>query len=181
MSVRALSVLVLLVCTAAAAAATLERVELEATAPLVVRLRLDGMVRARSEEIPARDGQPARIVLDLPGTQLGTGVRGVAGAGRLRRVRIGQFDATTARVVLDLVGPTSFTVTDDGTDLRIHLAAETAAAPAPAPAPPPIAAPAPAPARTRPAPGAKGGTAPYLDYDDGDMQPLPTLPQDWKH
>jgi N-acetylmuramoyl-L-alanine amidase len=167
MPVRALIALALLAGAAPAPAATLERVELESTAPPVVRLRLDLPVRVRSEEIPPRDGQPARIVLDLPGTRLGAGVRGVTGAGRLRRVRVGQFDATTARVVLDLDAPTAFDVSDDGTDVRIRLDADVVQSPPPDPAP----------VRARP----KSGAAPYLDYDDDELQPLPSLPDDWRH
>ncbi|MCW5889052.1 MAG: AMIN domain-containing protein [bacterium] len=163
MPARALCALAFLVSATAAPAATLQHVEVLGGDAPVVRLRLDGAVVARSEELPPRDGQPARIVVDLPGTRLAAGVRGAAGAGPLRRVRVGQFDTSTTRVVLDLAAPTTFTLTEDGGVLDIRLASHPPAADAPA--------------RTLPKPGA----APYLDYDDADMQPLPTLPGDWRH
>jgi N-acetylmuramoyl-L-alanine amidase len=179
MLVQVLSMLALALSAVASAAATLERVEVLARDLPVVRLRLDAAVAARSQELPPRDGQPARIVIDLPGTRLGAGARGVPGTGRLRRVRLGQLDATTARVVLDLDAPSGFTVAGDGAEIEIQLADERAAPPV-APAVTPSRDETPASAPAAPVRG-KPGAAPYLDYDDRDMQPLPTLPRDWKH
>jgi N-acetylmuramoyl-L-alanine amidase len=45
---------------------------------------------------------PARIVVDLPGTRLGNGNTRQAVGGAVREVRAGQFDSQTARLVIEL-------------------------------------------------------------------------------
>lgn len=46
--------------------------------------------------------QPARIVLDLPNTDVGVGVSEQTYAGAVRQVRVSQFEPGTARIVLEL-------------------------------------------------------------------------------
>ena len=45
---------------------------------------------------------PTRVVIDLPGTTLGPAARNQAVGGAIREVRAGQFDAQTARIVVEL-------------------------------------------------------------------------------
>ncbi|NJK37008.1 MAG: N-acetylmuramoyl-L-alanine amidase [Oscillatoriales cyanobacterium RM2_1_1] len=46
---------------------------------------------------------PTRLVIDLPGTTLGSVSRQQPGGGAIREIRTGQFDSTTARIVVELV------------------------------------------------------------------------------
>ncbi len=84
---------------------------------------------------------PARLVIELPGTQYQVDRKSFPGRGDyLKDVRAGQFQRSPqliARVVLDLKKQTAYQVAQDGTDLVVTLgapAAQSAAAPAPAPA-----------------------------------------------
>jgi len=64
---------------------------------------------------------PLRLVIDLPNTQLDT-LDSVVGNGRfVQGVRIGQFDATTTRVVVDLLQDVSFSVDRVGNAVIVHL------------------------------------------------------------
>ncbi len=45
---------------------------------------------------------PTRVVIDLPGSKLGRSSRRQAVGGAIREVRSGQFDAQTARLVIEL-------------------------------------------------------------------------------
>ncbi|HLK11932.1 MAG TPA: flagellar basal body-associated FliL family protein [Candidatus Binatia bacterium] len=61
--------------------------------------------------LDAQGGRPPRIYVDLPGTALGASLpRALAGAGPVVRVRAGQQDPTTVRVVVDLARPARFTL-----------------------------------------------------------------------
>ena len=64
---------------------------------------------------------PLRLVIDMPNTQMDM-LESVVGNGRfVERVRIGQFDATTTRVVVDLLQEVSFSVDRVGNTVIVHL------------------------------------------------------------
>jgi hypothetical protein len=63
--------------------------------------------------------------------------------------------------------PAACGVCASASSMRIRLDADVVQSPPPDPAP----------VRARP----KSGAAPYLDYDDDELQPLPSLPDDWRH
>jgi N-acetylmuramoyl-L-alanine amidase len=113
----------------------LEGVEvLQGPAP-AVRLRLSAPAPLHAETLAPAGGAPHRIYVDLAGTRLGPQARGViAGAGPLLRVRIGQFDASTTRVVLDLGRRLPFAIRDEGHTVTVALEPPPPAAPAPPPA-----------------------------------------------
>lgn len=123
----------------------LQRIDVESGSALTVRIRLSAPVVSRAATLPAGGGAPNRLYIDLPGAQLGPSAAPVVGgAGTLLRVRSGQFDATTARVVLDLAAPVPFAVESDGTTVTVRLEppAQVVRAPRPArvaetPTPPP--------------------------------------------
>lgn len=73
--------------------------------------------------------RPPRLVIDLPGVKaLKPGAwPGVANTP-IRRIRVGQYMANTARVVLDLEAPVSFPVVSAGPDLVLSLSGGTAPA-----------------------------------------------------
>ena len=105
-----------------AAATTLEDVRVVEEPGVGVRVRLSGRVAALARTLPADGDRPARIYVDLPGTTLPPGApTAVDGAGDLLRVRLGQFDPSTVRVVLDLARPTAFRVTDETATLVVDL------------------------------------------------------------
>lgn len=165
----------------AASGAVLERVEVEfdGGAGPVVRLQLSAPVAAQSQTLPARAGQRDRVVVDLPGTTVGSGARGVvAGRGVLLRVRTGQFDADTARVVLDLEEPVQFQLGQEGDVVTVTLPAPPGQG---APVPPTIPAvprpPLPSATRSGPPPTVPGERGPYLDYAPGEITPLPAPPE----
>lgn len=58
----------------------------------------DDGVRPRAQLIQ----NPTRIVIDLPGVTLGSAPRSQTIGGAIREVRVGQFDAQTARLVIEL-------------------------------------------------------------------------------
>jgi len=115
-------------------------------------------------------GTPARLYVDLHGVKLvpGKDYGRWIGDTRVRRVRTGQFTASTARVVLELEGPVTPKVFQLQTPARVVIdlrgkgstassqavarASKPAARPAPKPAPGPVAKVAPRPA---PKPAAK--------------------------
>lgn len=171
--------LVLLLATVADAT-VLERIDTVGGRQVSVRLHVSGPVAAQTQQLPPRASAPDRIVVDLPGTRLGTGARGVvSGRGPLLRVRTGQLDDDTARVVLDLDSSMPFTMANEDGVVTITLE------PAPdAPSTPPT-----IPSVTVPPVGGgapKSGTwrmavpptrpQRYLDYDTREIEPLPTPP-----
>ncbi len=102
--------------------ARLERVDVRTSAGLTIVFQLSRPVTPHTRTLPADGPSPARIYLDLPDTHLGRNAgRPVEGAGPLQRVRIGQFDLTTVRVVLDLEHPTPFVVRQDGATVSVTL------------------------------------------------------------
>jgi hypothetical protein len=73
---------------------------------------------------------PPRLYVDLPGTTLGAKVaRSLEGRGTVKRVRVGQFDAATARVVIELAAPARIDVEPAGTGLRLVVAGTSAPTP----------------------------------------------------
>ncbi|MGJ3249941.1 MAG: N-acetylmuramoyl-L-alanine amidase [Elainellaceae cyanobacterium] len=58
----------------------------------------DTAVQPRAQLIP----NPTRLVIDLPGTSFGQPLVNQAGEGAIREVRVGQFDAQTTRIVVEL-------------------------------------------------------------------------------
>lgn len=58
----------------------------------------DEGVQPRAQLIP----NPTRIVIDLPGTRVGNVVRTQPVGGAIREVRVGQFDAETTRIVIEM-------------------------------------------------------------------------------
>ena len=112
---------------ALAAPIVLEQVEPVSGPMPGVRLTLSAAVTPVAH--PLRE--PDRITLDLPGTVLGPKVRQpVAGSAPVARVRMGQLDGGTARVVLDLTERAPFTMQTQ--DRVVTLVLNTAAAPPPA-------------------------------------------------
>lgn len=90
-----------------------------------VELRLSGVVEPHAHRVAA----PPRVYLDLPNTTLGAGVARVSdGAAVVRRVRAGQFDPKTARVVVELDRARAFEVHRDGAAIVVTFAATPAAA-----------------------------------------------------
>ena len=68
---------------------------------------------------------PTRLVLDLGGAslQMRSNYDGKA-RGAVRNVRLSQFRADTARLVIDLDGPHKYTVERDGNSVRINIEAQ---------------------------------------------------------
>jgi N-acetylmuramoyl-L-alanine amidase len=125
---RLLVWIVLVMAVRPATGAVLERVRVVNGAAPVVRLELSSPVPAgTATPLPADGERPARVYLDLPATTLAPGATAVAGTGDLLRVRTGQFDPTTVRVVLDLATPSPFAVRTDGRTITITLDAAPAA------------------------------------------------------
>ena len=111
-----------------AAPAVLERMEVMPGPTPGIRLTLSAPVTPLAH--PLR--KPERITLDLPGTVLGPKVRQpLVGAAPLARVRTGQLEGGTARVVLDLSEYAAFTVETNGRVVTLVLNAAPAATPAP--------------------------------------------------
>ena len=133
------------VSTAGRASTLLERVEVAASRPGIVRIRLSAPVHPAARVLPAAGDAPPRIYVDLPGAALNGAPTTVEGGGNLLRVRTGQFDPRTVRVVLDLAHPTPFSMHLEGATVTIELAAVAPPAPAVEAVPPPEASPAPPP------------------------------------
>ncbi|GAB4376670.1 MAG: hypothetical protein Kow00121_24190 [Elainellaceae cyanobacterium] len=64
----------------------------------VLEFTTDDDVQPRAQLVP----DPTRLVIDLPGTTPGDVERSQAVGGIIRQVRIGQFDANTTRIVVEL-------------------------------------------------------------------------------
>src|SRR5579884_378283 len=146
---RALAALALLAAAAPALGAPvlLERVRVRGGTAPEVRLELSGPAAPLARTLAAGEGTPERIYVDIADGVVGPQAREpVPGSGPLLRVRTGQFDPHTARVVLDLTHPTPYDVQVRGHVVTIVLRA----APSVAPAPPPTEAtpPPPPPPRT---------------------------------
>jgi N-acetylmuramoyl-L-alanine amidase len=141
------SVVALLLATAglASATSTLDRVNVLHAAVLAVHLDVSPPVDPEVHTLPAGDGLPPRIYVDLPGVVLSDVVApSTAGVAGLLRIRTGQFTPSTSRVVLDLAAPTAFVVRRTDTGITIELPGVHDATPptieaAPRPATPPAA------------------------------------------
>lgn len=133
----------------------LERIEVSSGTAATVRLHLSSPVEARARSLAGDGTARARVCVDLPQTSLGPSLsKVVAGTGPIVRVRIGQFDATTARVVLDLEKELPFKL--DGEGSLVIVTVEPGAVKVPA-------------TRTSPARKPRSSRAqrkPYLDYED---------------
>ena len=151
---RTMFALLLAASSAAQAASVLERVEVSRESTVSVTLRLSAPVNPVVRTLPGNAEYPARVYLDFPNTILdGAAPAVVAGDARaLLRVRTGQFDASTTRVVLDLSSALPYRVRNADTTVTVEITPPPAAVAPPqsslAPSrPAPIAATVPAPAR----------------------------------
>ncbi len=139
-----------------AAPATLNRIEVDGRG--TVTLHLSSPAEARAVALGPSGEAPDRIYVDLPGVSLGHGAPTVVpGAGNVVRVRSGQFDTDTTRVVLDLGHAESFAVRARGSTVTVEVGSAHLAPPrtfARDRAPPPPAA---AAAPTAPTPGEVAG------------------------
>jgi N-acetylmuramoyl-L-alanine amidase len=113
------------VAASAWAGTTLERIEVLRTGPPAVRLHLSAPVATVGKTLPPDAARPDRIYLDLPDTHLAAVPAELAGVDQLLRVRAGQFDLATTRVVLDLASAVPFVVRPDGNTITIELAPPT--------------------------------------------------------
>jgi N-acetylmuramoyl-L-alanine amidase len=118
--------------SAARAETILERVELLRDPVLAVRIRVTAPVRTAPQTLPPDGDRPFRLFVDLPDTRLDAGAaEPLPGIMPLLGVRTGQFDATTARVVLDLARPLPFQVRHEPEAIIIKLGAPLRAEAAP--------------------------------------------------
>jgi len=125
-----------------AAPPVLEDIRVLSGPRLVVSLQLSAPAGFRTRALQADGIAPSRLYLDLAGTVLGGGAPRVReGTGPLLRVRTGQFDPDTTRVVLDLRGEMPFEVRAEGSTVTVTLTPAPVTAqteherPAPEPAP----------------------------------------------
>jgi hypothetical protein len=82
-----------------------------------------------------RLANPPRVYVDLPDAALGPqAARSLAGAGAVKGVRAGQFDATTVRVVVELADAVAVDAEPRPNGLRLVVGAATASAKPAAPA-----------------------------------------------
>jgi tetratricopeptide (TPR) repeat protein len=110
----------------AASSLRIERVETVGRPVREVRLRLSAKTDVTAKRLPAQDGAPERIYVDVIGAQVGPKVqRMLAGSGPVRQVRTGQRDTTTARVVVELAAETPFTIATKGTVATLRLGTQT--------------------------------------------------------
>jgi N-acetylmuramoyl-L-alanine amidase len=148
-------VAVVLAAGSAHAAAVLERVEVVRYPALEVRLQVSLPVVPLARTLAADGEHPARVYLDLADAALAPAIPGVVrgDADPLLRVRTGQFDPTTVRVVLDLADAVPFAVRGEGRTIVVELSPAVAVVPhdeaAPPPSSPPISPPAPRAERPR--------------------------------
>jgi N-acetylmuramoyl-L-alanine amidase len=112
---------------AIAAPSVLDRVEVVGSPAPAVRLHLSGPATASAASLGPAGDAAHRLYVDLPRTEIGPALaRVVPGAGPLLRVRAGQFDKTTARVVLDLASAVPFTIRQSGGTVTIELSVPAA-------------------------------------------------------
>jgi N-acetylmuramoyl-L-alanine amidase len=104
-----------------AAPATLDRVEIHAERGAVT-LHFSTPVQARAAALGPEGEAPDRVYVDVAGVTIGRGTPTVVpGIGNVLRVRTGQFDARTTRVVLDLAHAAPFALRVAGTSITIEL------------------------------------------------------------
>ncbi|MEO6185404.1 MAG: N-acetylmuramoyl-L-alanine amidase [Steroidobacteraceae bacterium] len=125
----------LLAAPVAMAATTLRKVELSAPGADSARLVLT-LSGVPAQKVFALDN-PQRIVIDLPATHLGAGVKLPPAAGPVRSVRSGTQSGKTLRLVVELTRQLAPNVSVNGSQLTIDLgAAPKPVADAPVPAVP---------------------------------------------
>ena len=158
--VVAVVVLVGLAGQALASGPVLERIELVGQPATGVRLHLSAPVPALARTLPASEGAPERIYIDLQGASIGPhALTVIQGTGSLLRIRSGQFDDRTTRVVLDLTHALPFSVRPVGRAVVVDIGTSLLA-------PPPIASATPSageerrPAAPRPAEKVASGPPP---------------------
>ena len=111
-----------------AAHVTVERVTVDGDPP-AVRLVLSGAAKPLARVLPGGRRGAYRIYVDVPHATLAPAARGTfSGAGPVRRVRTGSFDAATARVVVELARKLPFRMTSAGTAVTIAVDAPPAKA-----------------------------------------------------
>jgi N-acetylmuramoyl-L-alanine amidase len=163
-----------------AATTVLERVEVIESGGPAVRLHLSAPAAAHTGALAAGGGAPQRVYVDLAGAVLDTRAPAIVpGVGPLLRVRTGQFDARTARVVLDLSGPLPYRVRDTGRTIVIELGTSSEAAPSAEPPPPaPAATPPPAELPPTAAPTPRSEVAPPAEApaETARVEPPPPPP-----
>ena len=87
-----------------------------------VRIELSSPSQPAWGILPAADGLPDRVYVDLPGTDLAGAPRELSTAvAPLARVRTGQFDPQTVRIVIDLRHPSPVEVRAQGRIVTIAL------------------------------------------------------------
>jgi hypothetical protein len=102
--------------------ARLERITVRGRPSPAVRLRLSGRAAPEVRELAAQGDSPPRVYVDLRGAVLGPALaRVVDGTGPVRRVRAGQFDRETVRVVVELREPRRYDVRHDGAWVTLAL------------------------------------------------------------
>jgi len=103
-----------------AAPATLDRIEVGGRG--TVTLHLSSPAEARAVALGPSGEAPDRIYVDLRGVSLGHGAPTVVpGAGNVVRVRSGQYDTDTTRVVLDLGHAEPFAVRARGSTVTVEI------------------------------------------------------------
>src|SRR6185503_8258860 len=103
-----------------AAPATLDRIEVGSRG--TVTLHLSSPAEARAVALGPSGEAPDRIYVDLRGVSLGHAAPTVVpGAGNVVRVRSGQFDTDTTRVVLDLGHAEPFAVRARGSTVTVEV------------------------------------------------------------
>lgn len=119
---------------ASLAATTLQRVALTSPSAESARLVLS-LSAAPAQKIFTLDN-PTRVVIDLPGTRLASGLKLPAAAGPVRSMRSGLRGGRTLRLVIELARPLPPAVSVTGSQLTIELGAvpKSVADVAPAPA-----------------------------------------------
>ena len=111
-----------------AAPALVEDVEFVAGAAPAVRIHVSAERPAHAQTLPPSGGSPHRIYVDLSGTRLAPSTpKVITGAGAVRRVRVGQFEPGTSRVVLDLDRPLPFALSSTGGIVTVQVAASSLA------------------------------------------------------
>ena len=116
------ALLLVLVRPAFGAPAVLDEVEFLADGMPAVRLRLSAETPVQAQALAPEGGSPARVYVDLAGTRLKPGTpRVIAGAGVVQRVRVGQFEPGTTRVVIDLRRTLPFALRSAGGTVTIQL------------------------------------------------------------
>src|SRR6185369_3522217 len=114
--------------SAAGERAVLRSVALRAGTPAAIDLGLTKRVAPAVHRLE----NPPRVYVDLPETTIAPHVaRSIAGTGAVKRVRLGQFDAATARVVVELAEPVTVDTQPSAKGLSLVVGTATAAAPTP--------------------------------------------------